>query len=75
MKNKKIRTVPSSIKKSHKKRGKIDNAETHIHDRSLSCLGTGTFIKSGADKLVLWTQTKKKCNLLYLMHIQVCMFL
>ena len=30
---------------------------THIHDRSLSWIGTGTSIKSGGVKLVLWTQT------------------
>ena len=30
--------------------------KTHIHDRSLSWLGTGTSIKSGGVKLVLWAQ-------------------
>jgi isopenicillin N synthase-like dioxygenase len=28
-------------------RGKIDTHKTHIHDRSLSGLGTGTSIKGG----------------------------
>ena len=31
-------------------RGKIDTPNTQIHDRSLSCLGTGTSIKSGGDQ-------------------------
>ena len=30
---------------------------THIYDHSLSCFGTGTFIKKGGAKLVLWGQT------------------
>jgi hypothetical protein len=38
-------------------RGKIDTHKTHIHDRSLSGLGTGTSIKGGGIKLVLWTLT------------------
>jgi len=35
-------------------RGKIDTPNTHIHDCSLSLLSTGTSIKSGGVKLVLW---------------------
>ena len=38
-------------------RGKIDTHKTHIHDHSLSGLGTGTSIKGGGIKLVLWTLT------------------
>jgi hypothetical protein len=75
MKSQKIRNSSKINKEITEKRGKIDNPETQIHDRSLSCFGTGTFIKSCGDKIVLWTQTKESCNLLYLMHIQVCMFL
>ena len=37
-------------------RDKIDTPNTQIHDRSLSCLGTGTSIKSGRVKLILWAQ-------------------
>jgi len=32
---------------------KIDTPNIHIHDRSLSWIGTGTSIKSGGAKLVL----------------------
>jgi hypothetical protein len=34
-------------------RGKIDTLSTQIHDRTPSCLGTGTSIKSGGIKLFL----------------------
>ena len=36
-------------------RDKIDISNTQIHDRSLSCLGTGTSIKNGGVKLVFLT--------------------
>ena len=36
------------------KRGNIDTSNTQINDRSLSDLGTGTSIKQGWVKLVLW---------------------
>ena len=52
---KKIHTA-GIVLKSYKKiveRGKIDIPNTHIHDRLLSWLGTGTSIKSGRIKLVL----------------------
>ena len=35
-------------------RDKIDNPNTHIHDQSLSFLGTDNSIKSGEIKLVLY---------------------
>ena len=38
-------------------RGKIDSSKTQIHDRSLSLLGTGIYIKSGVVNLVLLAQT------------------
>ena len=38
-----------------------------MHDRSLSCLGTGTSIKSGGIKAVAWDQTSLLC-LEYLIH-------
>ena len=38
-------------------RGKTDTSNTKIHDRLFSWLGTGTSIKNGRVKLVLWTQT------------------
>jgi hypothetical protein len=34
-------------------RGKMDTPNTPMHDRSFSCIGTGTSIKSGGAKLVL----------------------
>jgi hypothetical protein len=37
-------------------RGKIDTTKTHVHDRSLSWLDTGTSITSGGVKLVLFKQ-------------------
>ena len=40
-------------------RSKIDTPNTHIHDHSLSCLGTGTSITSGGVKLVPWTQPSR----------------
>jgi len=37
--------------KDHRNWGKINTSNTHIHDRSLSWLSTGTSIKSGWVKL------------------------
>ena len=37
-------------------REKIDPPSTPVHEHSLSWLGTGTSIKSGRIKLVLWSQ-------------------
>ena len=53
MKNKKYYTVGTIPKSNIKivKRGKIDTSNTKIHDHSLSCLGTGTAIKSDGVKL------------------------
>ena len=58
MKNKKyhtVRTVSKSIRKIVKS-CKICTTNTHVHDRSLSWLGTNNSIKSGNVKLVLWAQ-------------------
>ena len=41
---------------------KIDTSNTQIHDRSLSWLGTGTSVKSGGVKLVLWYKTQKRIS-------------
>ena len=38
-------------------RGTFDTPTTHIHDLSLSWIGTRTLIKSGAIQVVLWTKT------------------
>ena len=38
--------------------GKTDTSNTPTHDRSLSWLDTGTSIKGGRVKLVLWAQTQ-----------------
>jgi len=70
MKTKKYYTVGTVSKSSKTKiveRGNIDTLNTQIHDRSISCLGTGTSIKQcGGVKLVIWAQTsmKKKVNML-----------
>jgi hypothetical protein len=60
MKNQ-IHVVPqcqNSLKtqsKNHRNMGKQNRySNTHIHDRSLCGLGTGTSIKSGEVKVVLW---------------------
>ena len=45
-------TIPKSNRKIVEK-GKIDNLNTPVHDRSLSWLGAYTSIKSGGVKLVL----------------------
>ena len=34
----------------------METPNTHMHDRSLSWLGTGTSIKSDSVKLALWVQ-------------------
>jgi hypothetical protein len=43
--------------KNRRFRDKIDTPNKHILNRSLSWLWTGTFMKSGGVKLVLWIQT------------------
>jgi len=40
-------------------KGKIDTPSTHIHDLSLSWLGTNTSITGGEVKLLLWDKTLK----------------
>jgi len=42
-------------------RGIMNTHNTHIHNRSLSCPGTGTAIKSGGVKLVE-KKTRRKYN-------------
>jgi len=54
-----VRTVPNSSRK-FVDRNKIDSRNTQIYDRSLSWLDTGTSIKSGGVKLVLFDQTEEK---------------
>ncbi len=50
-----VGTIPKSNIEIEE-RGKIDAPNTQIHDHSLFWLGTGTSIKCGGVKLVLWTQ-------------------
>jgi hypothetical protein len=38
--------------------------KTHIHDRSLSCLGTGTSINSSGVKLTLWAKISRLCEMI-----------
>lgn len=38
-------------KKTRRSRGQTDTSNTHLHDRPLSWIGTGTSIKSGG----VWT--------------------
>jgi len=56
MKNKEYHSV-GTVPKSNRdivERGKLDTTNTYIHDRSLSCLGTGgTSIKNGRVKIVI----------------------
>jgi hypothetical protein len=37
--------------------GKVDTPNTHVYNRSLSWICTGTLIKSDGVKLVLWAHT------------------
>jgi hypothetical protein len=48
-----IGTAPNSNSK-FLERGKIDTPNTQIHNRPLSWLRTGTSIKSGRVKIVIW---------------------
>ena len=52
-KNTTVGTIPKSNIEIVE-RGKIYTSNTQIHDSSLPWLGTGTSIKSGGVKLVLW---------------------
>ena len=54
-------TVGTFAKSNRKivEKGNIDPPNTQKHKRSPSWLGTGTSIKGGRAKLVLWTQTNK----------------
>jgi len=45
---------------------KIDIPNTHIHDCSITWLSTGTLIKGGGAKLVLWARSI--ANLYQLIH-------
>jgi hypothetical protein len=67
MKNKKyynVWTVPKYNRKSEE-RDKIKTLSTSIHDCSLSCLGTGTSVKCGRVKLVLWVQTSPLSKMIW----------
>ena len=47
MKNRKfysVKTVPKSNRKIKQTDAKIDTCNTHLHERTLSCLGTDTSI-------------------------------
>ena len=46
----------SKIKYQNRRKRQIDTTNTQIRDLSSSWLGTGTSIKSGGIKLVLWVQ-------------------
>jgi hypothetical protein len=39
-------------------RGEIDTSNTHIHDRTLSWLGTCSSMKGGGVKLALWSDIR-----------------
>jgi len=58
-----VGTIPKSIIKIVE-RSKIDTSNTQIHDDSLFWLGTGTLIKSGRVKLVIWAQTSHLCEMM-----------
>jgi hypothetical protein len=53
-------TVEKFLKSNRKIVGRdnIDTPDKHIHDRSLSRLGTGTSIYRDGLKLVLWDKNK-----------------
>ena len=61
MENKKQNKTPycpnnSKIKYQNRRKRQIDTTNTQIRDLSISWFGTGTSIKSGGIKLVLWVQ-------------------
>ena len=65
---KKNSTLLGTVPKPNRKiveRGQVDTPNTHIHDQSLSWLGTGTSIKRGGVEveLVLWAQTSALCEM------------
>ena len=47
---------------------KIDTHSSKIHDRSVSWLITGTSIKSGVVKLVLWVQISPSLSFISATH-------
>jgi hypothetical protein len=59
MKNTKYNTFRTILKSNHRvvKRGIIDTAKTHIHDRSLSWHGTGISMTIGGGYTSFMTQT------------------
>jgi hypothetical protein len=59
LKKKKKHTLKSVLKYNLKivERDKIDTPNTHVHDHSLSWLGTITSMKRGRAKLVLWAKS------------------
>ena len=58
MKNKaKITTLSQTVLISYRKSQKQKPLHTHIYDRSISCIDTGTSINSGGVKLIFWTQS------------------
>ena len=74
----KTKTTPSeqfqNPIKDLRNRGKLDTTNTHIHDWSLSWLGTGTSVKSGGVKLLLWAHTSlllKWCGQINVLNIRV----
>ena len=59
--------VQTPIEKSWKEI--VDNHNIQIHDHSISWLGTGTSIKSGGVKLVLFVISSLKRNTAYLLKV------
>jgi hypothetical protein len=57
-KNHTVEAIPKTKKSKIVERSKVDTPKRQIHDRSLSWLVTGTSIKSGGVKLVLWVYTE-----------------
>ena len=74
MKNKKYHTVGTTKNPNIKvvERGKHDTTNTHIHERSLSWLGTGTSIKRSGVNLVLCVQTLEIPQIKNTNDLKVC---
>ena len=70
----KIRGTPKSYRRN---KDKFYTPNTQIHDRSLSWHGTGTSIKRGRVKLVLWAQTSPlhemmwSCSIYFIVFIEI----
>ena len=78
MKNKtKYKTVGTFPKSNTKvvERGKIYTPHTQRHDRSRSCLCTGTMIESSGVRLLLWSLTLREKRRFVILVLTILLFI